>query len=51
MILPMITAVVLALQKRLAELEAAQLLEAKAAKADGEVVADAKPLPAAVTTA
>ncbi|CAL5220949.1 g3051 [Coccomyxa viridis] len=38
-------------KKRFAELEAAQLLEAKAAKADGEVVADAKPLPAAVTIA
>ena len=42
--------VVLALQKRFAELEAAQLLDAKAAKADGEVVADAKPLPAAVSS-
>ncbi len=44
-------AIVLAAQKRFAELEAAQLLEAKAAKADGEVVADAKPLHAAVTSA
>ncbi len=39
------------MQKRFAELEAGQLLDAKAAKAGGEVVADAKPLPAAVHSA
>jgi len=36
------------MQKRFAELEAAKLRDTKAAKADGEAVIDAKPLPSTV---
>ncbi len=36
------------MQKRFAELKAAKLLEEKAAKADGEIAIDAKPLPSTV---
>ena len=40
--------VIPAMQKRLAELEAADLIKKKAARADGEIAIDAKPLSSTV---
>ena len=43
-----LSSVIPAMQKRLAELEAAKLMEEKAARADGEIAIDAKPLSSTV---